>query len=275
MSSNKWLALYIQTRFPVSRYVPLSFFLAAAGLAPVTPVPHVRWIFGPFLALSLVLQLRLWDDIADRDHDRKMHPDRVLCQAEDLRPFVVAAFGLFVLNGFLILVYHSGIAKLLAYLTLCACLQAWYCLRSSVARDSVVNTLYVLLKYPVVAWLVSVSTADRHLTLLLLCLFSVYLISIIFELLDDLSIRQKPGAMFSLSASFCALVCTWILIMLWSRPFSSQLAWVLWVIVLIATLMLGYSAYSKLKHGEDTLGGRRFFMIGLLAYIATSVENTA
>ena len=274
MSLSKLLASYIQTRFPVARYVPLSVFLAAAGLAPVSPVHPWQWIFSTILAFSLLLQLRIWDDIADRDHDREMYPNRVLCQIEDLQPFIVAVFGLFVLNGALILIYHGGIAKPLVYLAFCSFFLAWYRFRSGVVRGSVVHSLCILLKYPVVAWLVTVSAPDRYLPLQLMCLFSVYLILIIFELLDDSSIRQEPGAMFSLSASFFTLVCTWILIMFWSSPLDRGLVWYLWVFVLIITLMLAYSAFSRLKHGIETVGGSGLFMIGLLAYIAVAVENT-
>src|SRR4029453_16720699 len=39
------------------------------------------------MALLLVVEFRLWDDLCDVEVDRLEHPDRVLCQLASLGPF--------------------------------------------------------------------------------------------------------------------------------------------------------------------------------------------
>jgi hypothetical protein len=273
MCWSKAMGSYLYTRLPATRFIPLAIFLATAGLAASPPAHISHWLLAAMLALTLTLQFRLWDDIADRDHDRETHPTRVLCHTPDMKPFLIAAAFLFALNGTLLAWHQVYSFKPIAYLVLCTCLLAWYNLRSIATQASLLNSQLVLLKYPVIAWLLGVSAADTDLALLLSCLFSVYLIFIIFEILDDHRLHQLPGAMFSLAANIGLLVFVWAFIALRGIPYAGTLFWVFWSLIIIGTLAAGLSAFSKLKHQPATGTGHSFFIVGLLAYLAVIIEN--
>lgn len=274
MCWSKALGSYLYTRFPATRFIPLAIFLATAGLAASPPAQVSHWLLAAALALTLTLQFRLWDDIADRDHDRETHPTRVLCHTRDIKPFLIAATALFVLNGALLAWHHAPGSRPVAYLALCTYLLAWYRFRPVAAQAGMLNSLLVLVKYPVIAWLIGIPSTDTDPVLLLSCLFSVYLIFIIFEILDDHSLRQIPGAMFSLIASIGLLVFVWAFIALWNRPYTGPLFLVVWSIIIIGTLAAGLSAFSKLKRRHASGTGHSFFIVGLLAYLAVTIENS-
>ena len=67
------------------RLSPAIFVPAAALIALVshTAGGHAAdsWLLDLLLALLLIAQFRLWDDLADREHDRRAHPERVLVRA--------------------------------------------------------------------------------------------------------------------------------------------------------------------------------------------------
>ena len=226
------------------------------------------------LALILVMQFRLWDDIADRERDRISHPGRVMCQARDIKPFLVVALSLSVLSGLLLAWYHGQNIRSATYLLLCATLFAWYILRPAPTAPGLLNSMLVLLKYPVIAWLISTPAADPDAPLLFSCLFTVYLIFIIFEILDDHILRQLPGSISSLLASFGLLLCVWVFIVLWTRPHAGQLPWVAWSLIILGTLTLGLSDFSKLGDHKPMRKGRRFFLVGLLAYLTVAIERS-
>jgi hypothetical protein len=274
MSWNKDLGNYLYTRFPTTQFIPLAVFLAAAGLAPSPPAQLWHWLLASALTLSLVLQFRLWDDIADRDHDRETHPDRILCHTNNIKPFLYSAAVLFVLNGLLIAWHHDDGRKTTVYLAICVCLLAWYRLRPYATRASLLNIQLILLKYPAIAWLISVPAADTDLALSLSCLLSVYLIFIIFEILDDNGLRKLPGAGFSLVANLFILLCVWVFIFFQGGPHSGPLPSIAWTGIITGTLALGLSGFSKLKQRSSTRSGHGFFVIGLLAYLAVAVENS-
>ena len=274
MSRSKALGQYLCNRFPVMQFVPLAVFIAAAGLAPAPPGLLSEWAVAAALALILVLQFRLWDDIADRERDRISHPERILCQTRDIKPFLIAALSLSVLSGLLLAWYHGQNARSAAYLLLCATLFAWYRLRPAPTAPGLLNSMLILLKYPGIAWLVSTPGAAPGTPLLISCLFSVYLIFIIFEILDDHSLRQLAGAISSLLASFGLLLCVWVFIAFWTRPHAGQLPWVAWSLIMLGTLTLGLSDFLKLRDRKATSKGRGFFLVGLLAYLTVAIERS-
>lgn len=275
MSSNKELVSYLYTRFPATRFIPLAIFLAAAGLASSSPAHLLPWVLAVALALTLILQFRLWDDIADRDHDQRTHPERVLCHTQNIKPFLTVTGILFVFNGLVLFWLHDSGFKPIGYLVLCVYLLAWYRLRPITTPVNLLNSHLVMLKYPVIAWLVGTSAADPDMILLLSCLFSVYLIFIIFEILDDHGLRRLPGAIVSLMASFSFLICVWVFIAFWNRPHTNSAFVAIWTLIVLSTLVLGLFGFLKLKRHSVTRNGRGFFIVGLLAYLAVAVEKSA
>ena len=265
---------YLRSRFPLARFGPLALFLAAAGLASSAPAHPWRWVLATAQALPLVLQFRLWDDIADRGHDRVVHPGRIVCHVRDMKPFLVLAAALFVFNGLLLAWPQDHGIRPAAYLALCACLLAWYRFRPPALRAGLLNTHLVLLKYPVIAWLISTPVADHDLTLFLSCLFSVYLIFVVFDIFDDDGLRHLPGAVSGLAASLGLLVCVWVLIALQSGPHAGPLPWLVWCGIAAATLALGLAGLWRRRQRTAFRGGGGFFIVGLLAYVAVALEKS-
>ena len=226
------------------------------------------------LAFMLILQFRLWDDIADRERDRLKHPDRILCQVSDIKPFLVMASVFPLINGLLLAWYHDHIARIPAYLLLCALLLAWYRLRPSSASPGLLNSALVLLKYPFIAWLVSTTAEDPAMPLIFSCLISVYLIFIIFEILDDPTLGQQHGAISGLLTSLGLLLCIWVFIPIWSRPSAGYFYWLAWGLIVLGTLVLGLSGILELKERKGMRKGRGFFLVGLLAYLAVAIERS-
>jgi uncharacterized membrane protein SirB2 len=272
MCSSESMTDYLRERFPITRFGALAVFLAAAGLAASPPAHPWRWAVAAAQSLSLILQFRLWDDIADREHDRVVHPERVLSRTADMRPFLVLAAALFVGNGLILawLQPHGG--GPVTYLALCAGLLAWYRLRPAVLHRGLLNTHLVLLKYPVIAWLIGVPMHHADAVLVLSCLFSVYLIFVVFDMFDDDELCHLPGAIPSLAVALGLLVGVWILITLRSRPHAGPLPWLVWSVIAVASLALGLAGLSKRRRRTAFRGGNGFFIIGLLAYLALAAE---
>lgn len=268
--AGRWL----HTRFPVTQFIPLALFLAVAGLAPAPPAQLLNWVLCGTLALALVLQFRLWDDIADLEYDRRTHPGRVLCQTRKLKPFLVAAATLSAVNAAVIAWLPGNGLKLTAYFALCTLLLAWYRWRPPAMSGSLINTQVILAKYPVIAWLVSTRTADIEPALLFSCLLSVYLIFNLFEILDDDRLRRSPAAAASFLAHLVLLACVWIALALWTRPHTGPLAWTLWAGIVLATLFLGLVGIRKRAEHAAARSSRGFFLIGMLAYLELAFEKS-
>lgn len=274
MSWSKMLGRYLYSRFPATQFVPLAVFVATAGLAPAPPEPLARWIMAVMLSFMLILQFRLWDDIADRERDRLKQPERVLCRTSDIKPFLIAATILPLINGILLAWYQGHINWIPAYLLLCASLLAWYRLRPSSASPGLLNSALVLLKYPFIAWLVSTAAEDPVMPLIFSCLFSVYLIFIIFEILDDPALGQQHGAISGLLTSLGLLLCIWVFIPIWTRPSAGYVYWLAWGLIVLGTLALGLSGFFELKERDGMRKRRGFFLLGLLAYLTLAIERS-
>jgi 4-hydroxybenzoate polyprenyltransferase len=93
------------TRLPLALYVPFALLLALAAAGGL--LGSQRGLATAALAFALVAQFRLWDDLVDRERDRRVHPQRVLARtrsAASFRRFAVAlgignTLGLAALNG--------------------------------------------------------------------------------------------------------------------------------------------------------------------------------
>jgi SAM-dependent methyltransferase len=74
------LLAYVRERIARGRLLLTLAIVVAAGFAVQPPV-HVRdGVLRVALAVLLIVQFRLWGDIADREHDRRRHPERVLAR---------------------------------------------------------------------------------------------------------------------------------------------------------------------------------------------------
>jgi hypothetical protein len=154
------------------------------------------------LAGTLLVQLRLWDDMADLPHDRCEHPERVLVRADSLAPFralLVAAFT----GSVLLLAWQGGSLRLMVFFALNAMFLAWYAALRYVVPGAVLGYHVVLAKYPVFVFLLSVPScrAGR----LLAVAVPVYLALCVYEVLHDARLRACRVARAALVLEVAAL----------------------------------------------------------------------
>ena len=67
---------YLRERFRLRLFIPLALLIAAAAIVP--PASWTSFAIDFAVALLLLAQFRMWDDLADRGRDRIEHPGRVL-----------------------------------------------------------------------------------------------------------------------------------------------------------------------------------------------------
>ena len=134
---------YWRERFPLHVFIPL------AGVLALAAHPGRRGVlsFTADLALALLLlaTTRLWDDLADREHDAVLHPDRILVRARTPLGYGVTCV---VLAGAAITVVllRSGLDVAGPILGLLyALLAVFYAVRP---RFSAAAELVLLAKYP-------------------------------------------------------------------------------------------------------------------------------
>jgi len=192
-SLSRDLCEYLKTRFPAWLAVLLPLLLVLAALRErVSFSAQSAAAFG--MALLLVLEFRLWDDLCDVQRDRHLHPKRVLCQSNSLRPFWALLVLLTAINfGLAVLVRGWWAATML--LGLHVLLAAWYGWREHAKWRPVVNYHFVLLKYPLIVWMLgAITAADIVDPPLVFSASIVYLGLCIFEVAHDGQLRQLRGA---------------------------------------------------------------------------------
>jgi hypothetical protein len=201
MSARSTDALaYLRERYPLQRFLPLALFLATAGQAGASSWEPVGLVHGVLLALGLVLQFRLWDDLESLPGDRLEHPGRVLCQARSLSPFLVLLGATALLNTALLL---SSPRALLGYAALCALGLAWHRWLAPRLSGGALAAHGLLLKYP--AFVVLLHSASGQGVLPSLVPGLVYLCFCVHELLHDSRLLSRPGMPLLLRAEMLGL----------------------------------------------------------------------
>ena len=197
-SSSADLRAWGRERFQLRRFGPLALVLALAASAGAGRPRVERLGRDALLALLLLLQFRLWDDLADLPRDRVDHPERVLCRAATHGPFRAAMVGSAGASA-LLLARSSGhrgpaaLARLLGFAALNAGLFAWYAGPGRRRSGTALGARIVILKYPAFVALLRGSDRPAGVALALACA-GVYLALCAHELLDDgrLLARRRP-----------------------------------------------------------------------------------
>jgi 4-hydroxybenzoate polyprenyltransferase len=205
------LGRYLRTRVPVRIYLPLALFLTVAGQAGGRPpaLPGLAFLVG--LAYVLVLGFRLWDDLIDRERDRSRHPDRVLSQVGSVRVFRGFLFVTFAVAAAMVASREGAASRLAATAFLCGGLFIWYRVRGRFHVKGIVNYHLVLLKYPVIVYILGSPSLQAGLSHLLMAMVLVYLCFCIYEVLHDADLRAAQGARAALALEMWALGATSVL----------------------------------------------------------------
>jgi 4-hydroxybenzoate polyprenyltransferase len=182
---------YVRERYRARLFLPLAALLATAGMLAAgarfdAPLSVVRAVITCY---ALVLAFRVWDDLEDRERDRREHPDRVLVRTGLTTPWVLL-IGIALLTGGVLVSLGAGALQRLAVLTAgAAMLLAWYRTRRAIAAHPLVDTSVIFAKYPLIAF-VSASPAQPTPPLLsATVLVALYLVLCIYELADDTTLR--------------------------------------------------------------------------------------
>jgi hypothetical protein len=199
------LGLWVGTRMPVVPFGPVALLLT--GAAAAAGAPRATWAFGACaIALLLVFQFRLWDDLADAPRDRIAHPERVLPRCESTIVFRLAVCAALAVNA-AALAFLSGIGSTLGLVALTAGYGVWYS-RPSGERTGLAAAHALVVKYPVFAWLLAPGPVDP--VRAVLSCATVYLAFSAYELAHDPAHREKPLARMLFRAELAALTVTFV-----------------------------------------------------------------
>lgn len=201
-SGNLWA--YVRERLPAWLALLLPCMLVFAALREKVLVP-AQLVPAFVMAALLVFELRLWDDLSDLELDRRLHPQRVLCRASVVRPFLNLLFVLITINFTLVAILRAwwGTAPLV---TLHVLLAGWYASRNMIASGSLANFHVVLLKYPLIVLILgATSAAEISSPLLLISAALIYLVLCLYELMHDTRLWGMPGARLCLAVD-CLLL---------------------------------------------------------------------
>ena len=136
------IVAYLRERFPWSFFGPLALMLAGCAVGIGSPVHLATAAIG---ATFLLAQFRIWDDLADRQRDSTMHPNRVLVASRNSGPVVGVGIALLVVNVALATQRGAMPLPLLFLGILHAVLGCYYLLRD---RRTVIGDQLLLSKYP-------------------------------------------------------------------------------------------------------------------------------
>ena len=137
---------YLRERFQLALYVPL------AALIAILATGFTALAGSAVFALLLLLQFRLWDDLADRSRDAVLHPGRVLVRAVDVTPAIALCLALAVLNVCLAVWRDASGIAVAVLAAVDATFAAWYLARKD--RTALGDHL-LLAKYPAMVAIVA------------------------------------------------------------------------------------------------------------------------
>lgn len=203
------LPAYLAERFPPHVFVPLAIIVAAAATGGVWGGP--RTLANDFvLALLLLAQYRIWDDLADRHLDRIAHPSRVLVRAESTTSAIALGVALAAASLSVVLVRDGAGLSLATLIGLTGLLSAWYTWRGS--RTTAGDHL-LLTKYPAIVVIVSGDRIAHRLAFALCTMVAVYLAACVYEAWHDPS---SPASGHPLLVACEAIIFILVSIAAWS-----------------------------------------------------------
>ena len=233
------LIRYLESRFPLQLYLPCALFLVVAGCSGGRTLSPAGLAASTVLALLLLLQFRLLDDLCDITRDREEHPERVLVRATSLVPFYLLLCTVFLANGIIVTLQPGPEYRLGAFLLLNATALLWYCRLRFVFTGRIFAYHIVVGKYPAFAYLLG-GTGEEGWRLLL-ALTLVYLCFALYELLHDRSLHTVTGAVTTLNVEFSALFAVSVLMtvaLFGNRPAVVAIQGLLSAVILAALLQL-------------------------------------
>ena len=239
-SSTNVLLRYQKTRIPWVIFAPLALFLCVASATGRWPFDAAAWCLNWVMALCMIVQFRLWDDLSDVESDRLIHPGRVLCQTKSHQIFWVILGLLLIVNTVLIASFKSY-HSLGVFLILNVSYFIWYSIPRKVTSNMVLSHSIVLAKYPVFVFLLNGSHSDARAGLPLgYGMVVTFLCFCAYELQHDQRLRAKRHATVLLACEFSALLFVATLMLIELRSKASILALVQIGLLAVGGIVLTY-----------------------------------
>jgi len=174
------ITTYFKERFRLVVFVPLAVVLTIAASAGRYDSAAI--LYDAATALLLLLQFRLWDDLADRSADTIRHPERVLVKAPSADPFVRVCVALAFVNIALSAARDDSGLALVVLCVLHAALGAWYLRRS---RRSLPGDQLLLAKYPAFVLIVAGARVVESPAVIALSAVGIYFAASAYEAWHD------------------------------------------------------------------------------------------
>ena len=267
--SASWIELvtgYLGTRFQVHLYLPCAAFLAIAGLSGGQTLSPPGMAWTGMLALMLLLQFRVMDDLGDIRHDRLAHPERVMAKAASLAPFYLMLCGSFAANLVLVTMQQGPERRLGVFLLLNAVAILWYSCFRRALTGKILGYHIVLGKYPVFVYLLSGNGYRTWPLILAICF--VYIIFSIYEGLHDRSLHSVPGIAKTVRMEAVALFAFSVLMtaeITGNSPIVSALQGMMSGVILLALLRMRHLNLPALNTGHTV------FILGIATILNFSI----
>jgi 4-hydroxybenzoate polyprenyltransferase len=191
MSSIELIRGYLVERYAPLRFVPLAVLLFVVGVIASGSSPSIWKIaVGIGVALAVVFVLRVLDDTADLELDRRAHPMRVTVGAPSMKPlWTVSMILLAAVVGTLVMTDPARDRAVLL-LAVAIGLGAWYAVRRLIAIGPLLNAHVLHVKYPLIALIAGASGPIVPHSQMFAVLGALYFSLCIREALDDPHIRR-------------------------------------------------------------------------------------
>lgn len=190
MSSIELIRAYVMERYTARRFLPLAVLLYVVGALATDGVPSAgRAVAGIGVAFASLFALRVLDDTADRELDRRDHPGRVTVTTPSLRPLWALATLVFLALVVRLAATDPYAHPALLLLGVGLGLVAWYTIRRPIGAGPLLNAHVVHLKYPLIALVTGASGPIVPRPPMVAALSALYFGLCIREALDDPNLR--------------------------------------------------------------------------------------
>jgi hypothetical protein len=264
---------YSRSRFPAKIYFPLALFLCTAALAGGRRREAIDFAFSLALALSLLFQFRLWDDLSDRESDRLNYPERVLVRTTSVI-FFRALVSVTLLCNFVLISLSAASGwqlKATVFALLNGVFFVWYQWRSELCRNPFGASHVLLVKYPIFIYLLSGESAATGNGRLALAMLLVYFCFSVYELLHDAKLNRLPRALKLLAGEMTALCAVSVLMAIKLTERGGALAILQAALTLTGGLILARLFLRSRAGGRMEREGYAVFAVGFFQALTFSV----
>ena len=191
MSTLRELTAYLRERYDARRFVPLAFVLGVVGMIAAgsrfeSPAALTQSVTISYL---LVLAFRVWDDIEDRERDRREHPARVLARSATTAPWLGVIAVAFSVSATIVAFGPQSALRLGLVAAGTVALFAWYRVRRVIRASPIAGMPVVLAKYPLIAFVAAPPSQPVSPLVTALSLIGLYVAFCSYELVDDTALR--------------------------------------------------------------------------------------